>query len=382
MPLPMSSSPIRHPVRRLALMLLLASPTLLATACGDADAEGQRGPGGPGGMPPTPVEVGPVELGSIARSVSVSGVVEPIRTIGVNSQLPGALLSVNVQEGDRVERGAVLARVDDRELQAQLLAAEANFQVAEAAYERAQQLRERQVITLPEFERERTAYASAAAVLDQLRARVGYAVVNAPISGVVVQKNVEAGDVVGANARLFSLADVSTMVARVGVSELDVVALGPGDEVVLQLDAFPGRVLSGRIRRVFPSGDPQTRLVPVEVELGPDAKALARPGFLARISFALGARDDVLLVPASAIVSGSGGAPAVFVVESGRAARRTVQTGLTSEGRVEIVSGLSADESVVITGATTLRDGMEVRVVGGAGESTHTEIDAGTREAP
>lgn len=364
----MPSSRTRWAPRALSLI----APLLLAVGCGDADADapGQGGRGGPGGgMPATPVDVGPVEVGSIARSVNVSGVVEPIRTIGVNSQLSGALLAVNVQEGDRVSRGAVLARMDDRELRAQLLAAEANFQVADAAYERAQQLRERQVITLPEFERERTAYASAAAQLDQLRARVGYAVVNAPITGVVTEKNVEAGDIVNSNARLFSLADVSTMVARVGVSELDVVELRPGDEVTVQLDAFPGRTMSGRIRRVFPSGNPQTRLVPVEVELGPEAAAIARPGFLARITFALGARVDVMLVPASAVVSGAGGTPAVFVVEDGRATRRTVQTGLTSQGRVEVVSGLRAGETVVVTGANSLRDGVEVRVVGGAVET-------------
>ena len=355
----MKSSKSTRVVAAFALALLVSS----ATACGD-DVEGaaQPGPQG-GGRPAAPVDVGLVQSGAIARSVSVSGVVEPIRTVGVNSQLSGALLGVNVQEGDRVARGAVLARLDDRELQAQLLAAEANFSVAEAAYERAQQLRERQVITLPEFERERTAYASAAAQLDQLRARVGYAVVNAPIDGVVVEKSVEAGDVVSTNARLFTLADLSTMVARVGVSELDVVELSPGEATTIQLDAYPGRAFTGRIRRVFPAGDPQTRLVPVEVELGPEARAVARPGFLARVTFALGARENVLLVPASAIVSGTGGTSAVFVVANGVATRRTVETGLTSEGQVEIVAGLAAGDTIVITGANSLRDGMDVRVV-------------------
>jgi len=172
---------------------------------------------------------------------------------------------------------------------------------------------------------------------------------------------------------------VSTMVARVGVSELDVVELRPGEATIVQLDAYPGRILSGRIRRVFPAGDPQTRLVPVEVELGAEAAALARPGFLARVTFELGARENVVLVPASAIVSGSGGATAVFVIEGGVAMRRTVETGLTSEGQVEIVAGLAAGETVVTTGANALRDGAPVRVVGGgldaaAGNSAAVEV--------
>ncbi|MGH7506752.1 MAG: efflux RND transporter periplasmic adaptor subunit, partial [Longimicrobiales bacterium] len=162
--------------------------------------------------------------------------------------------------------------------------------------------------------------------------------------------------------RLFTIADISTMVARVQVSELDVVLISPGDAVDVQLDAFPGRMLQGRVRRVFPAADPESRLVPVEVAFtGPDAR-LARPGFLARMTFALGARDDVLLVPASAIVS-DGTTPAVFVIENERAARRPVRTGVTSEGRVEILDGVVRGDLVVVAGANNLRDGTAVRVV-------------------
>jgi RND family efflux transporter MFP subunit len=311
------------------------------------------------------VSASPAASGSIARSVTVSGIIEPIRTVGVNSQVGGVLLAVQAEEGDVVARGQVLARVDDTELRAQLAAAEAAFQVADAAYGRAQQLWERRVITLPEFERERTARAAARAQLDQLRTRVAYATIEAPITGVVTDKRVEAGDLVAPQTRLFTVADVSTLVVRVGVSELDVVQLGVDDPAVLALDAFPDRVFRGRIRRVFPTGDPTTRLVPVEVALTGEEARLARPGFLARARFALGVRDDVLLIPASALV-GAGTGESVFVVENGNAVRRTVTTGLTSEGHVEIVAGLTAGDLVVTRGNNLLRDGMKVRVVSDA----------------
>ena len=174
-------------------------------ACGGGEAAepgrgGAGGPGGPGGMDPmaqtVPVEVEPVLSGSIARSVTVSGVIEPIRTVGVNSQLSGVLLGVAVEEGDMVRVGTPLARIDVRELEAQLAAAEAAYEVAEAAYARAEQLWERRVITLPEYERERTAYAAARSQLQQLRTRLAYATVDAPVAGVVTEKRVEAGDLV------------------------------------------------------------------------------------------------------------------------------------------------------------------------------------------
>jgi membrane fusion protein, multidrug efflux system len=354
--------------RRLSLAALLVA----LTACsGDGEAaptqQGrQGGPGGRGAPRIAVVETEAVQAGSIARDVNVSGVVEPIRSIGVNSQVAGALLSVTVEEGTQVRQGQILARLDDREIAAQERSAQAEFAVRQAAYERARHLREGQVITLTEYERDRAAYAAARAQLEQLRTRRGYAVIRAPAHGVVTEKRVEAGDVVGAQTRLFTIGDLSTMVVRVSVSELDVVSIAPGHRVRVALDAFPGREVTGTVRRIFPAADPTTRLVPVEVALGPESRDVARPGFLARVTLALGAKENVLLVPTSAVVGANGGS-AVFVVQDGAASRRTVSTGLTSRGQVEIVSGLTAGEAVVITGNNALRDGAEVRVVSGPG---------------
>jgi membrane fusion protein (multidrug efflux system) len=238
---------------------------------------------------------------------------------------------------------------------------------------------------VPEYERDRTAYEAARAQYDQLRTRVGYATVRAPISGVVTAKMVEAGDVVATNARLFDIADISVLVVRMGVSELDVVELREGDPVRVGLDAYPGRELRGRIRRIFPSGDPDTRLVPVEVQLDPTSGGIARPGFLARATFALSTHDGVLLVPQSAIV-GAQGSEAVFVVDAeSKVTRRTVETGLTSLGQVEIRTGLQEGEQVVTVGSNTLRDGMTVRAIppGGAAAPPEAGTPAQARqEAP
>lgn len=338
-----------------------------ALACGGgeaADSAGGPGRGRPGGFGDrvVPVATAPVEVGTIARSITVSGVVEPLRSVGINSQASGALLEVRVQEGDVVRPGAVLARLDDREIRAQLLSAEAAYEVAAAAFERSERLFEQQVVTRAEYDRDRGAKVAAEAQVEQLRTRLGYTTVRAPIGGIVTEKLVEAGDIVSAQTRLFRLADTDTLVVRVQVSELDVVELETSRAVGVTLDAYPQREFEARVRRIFPTADPATRLVPVEVALGPEAAEIARPGFLARTRFALNARSGVRLVPASAIV-GDAGAPAVFVVQDGRALRRTVETGMTSEGRVEIVAGLEPGEVVVVAGNNSLRDGAQVREV-------------------
>jgi membrane fusion protein, multidrug efflux system len=361
---------------------------LALAACGGDDDQpqtagmgGRGGPGGPGGDRTPIVEVQQAVRGSIARRVTVSGTVDPLRLIGVNAQMSGSLTTVRVQEGDMVRQGAVIARVDDREIASQLAAAQASYDVAEAAFERAEQLRERRVITLPEYERDRTAYAAARAQVEQLRTRLGYATVMAPATGVITEKLVETGDVVGNQTRLFTIADISQLVVRIGVSELDVVQLSTGDPVAVTLDALPNRQLAGRIRRVFPVGDPTTRLVPVEVVLDAQSASVARPGFLARVTFDLSTSNNVLLIPVSAVLGGQG-SQAVFVVDNNTAVRRTVSTGLTSQGRVEVLSGLSDGEQVVVTGHSSLRDGMTVRTVGGAGEIPTQSSTPASAEVP
>jgi len=357
--------------KRLARVLVLGI-SLGVAACGRGDAapqaEARGGGGGPfgrgggGGGGPVAVETDTITVGEIAREVGVSGTVSPIRTVGVNAQLAGALLDVLVQEGDTVAEGRVLARIDDRELQAQLRSAEAAYDVAEAALQRSQQLRERQVITQPEYERDRAAFEAARASRDQLLTRVGFAEVRSPIRGVITEKVVEAGDVVGTNSRLFSIADVSTMVVRVSVSELDVVEIAAGQEVDVRFDAYPGEMVVGRVRRVFPSADPGTRLVPVEVALeGAEARRMARPGFLARVTFALDPHPGALLAPAMAVVSRPGGQGVFVVGEGNMVAFRSVTTGASQDGRVELLTGVEAGDRVVVAGASDLRDGGQIR---------------------
>ena len=364
-----------------ACALLLIGGAALA-GCGSGEAAQQQGPGGGGGRGGpggggggggrggnrTPaVETAAVTAGDIAREVTVTGTVQPLRTVAVNAQMSGALLEVLVEEGTPVRAGQTLARVDAREIAAQVRSAEAQYTVAEAAAKRAEQLRERQVITASEYERDRAAHDAARATLDGLRTRLGYSVVRAPVSGVVTTKLVERGHVVGPQSKLFDIAETSTLVVPVQVSELDVVHLSPGDPARVSMDAFPGQTFEGRIRRIFPAADPATRLVPVEVALSGQASRVARPGFLARVSASLGTQSGVLLVPAGAVVQSSGGEPAVFVVKEGKAERRPVETGLISQGQVQVVSGLQPGEAVVTVGTNNVRDGADVRVVAGPG---------------
>jgi membrane fusion protein (multidrug efflux system) len=343
-----------------------ASGATTDSGAGGGSGGGGAGAGrGPGGFDPNrviPVEISIAERGPITRTTLLTGVVEPIRRVGVNSQLAGAVLSVSVEEGSVVRRDQVLARIDARELDLQLISANAALAAARSAMERAEKMRKAQIYTDIEYERDRTALAAAQSQVDQLQTRLGYANVKAPLDGIVVEKRIEAGDIVGSQTRLFSVADVSALVVRVQVSELEVGGLSQGQPVEIAIDAIQNQSVGGRIRRIFPTADSASRLVPVEVELTGAGVRSVKPGYLVRATFTSSAKGDALLIPASAIVI-SAGASAVYLVKEGRAKRTNVRTGLNYSGRIEILDGVVAGDTVIVAGNIAVRDGAAVRVV-------------------
>ena len=326
-----------------------------------------------------PVAATPVARRDLARAVTVTGPIEPVRMIGVNSLMAGTVLRVHAQESDRVRAEQLLAELDAREPRAQFERARAVLANAEATFQRNEQLHESQIITDAEFEQSRSAYEVAKSDAAVWRTRLELTRIAAPSAGVVTVKHVEAGSAVSPNQRMFDIADVSLLVVRVRVSELDVVQLRAGAPVEVTLDAYPDARIEGRIRRVFPSADQQSRLVPVEVALGTiPPEVVVRPGFLARVRFALDRRSGALAVPAPAVGMGSGGgsgAPGggsgsstfVYVVEGDSVIRRPVELGVTADGWVEITSGLRETEMVVTSGHTNLRPGTRVRVTNATG---------------
>ena len=324
------------------------------------------GRGGPSDRP-TNVEIAVVKRGSVSRNSIIAGMLEPIRTVGVNAQLSGILLSLKAEEGHRVRQGDVLAEIDARELQAQARSAEAALKFAQSTAERSELLFKDKIITLAEVERDRAALESAKASSEQLKTRLGYAKVMAPIGGIITEKNVEAGDIVSSSTRLFTVADVSTLVTRIQVSELEVSTLRPGDVVPLTVDALGGQRVEGRIRRVFPAADSATRLIPVEVALSGRQLEGLRPGYTVRATLALDRRDNALLVPSRAI-SGPAGARAVYLVKGGQVERRAVSVGSDMSGLSEILDGVSEGDSVITSGTSMIREGSKTNVVSPLGD--------------
>ncbi len=349
------------------VLLALAGASLgIVSGCSRNDTgAGASGGRGPRAAQATPVAIETVAPRDLSRAVTVTGPVEAIRVISASAQRAGTLVKVLVEEGRRVQAGQLLAEIDAREDAAQLARARAVLANAEAAFRRAEQLESRDLASGAEIDALRAAYEIARADVELWSTRVAFSRITAPVAGVVIEKRVEQGGSVAANQVLFEIADDSILVVRVRVSELDVVHLEPGRPVTVRLDAYPEARVAARIRRIFPSADAASRLVPVEVELGALPPGVAsRPGFLARVEFALDQRLGALALPASAVGVAESGS-FVYVVQADTLLRRPIETGLTVEGWIEVTRGLVAGERVVSSGHVNLRPGTRVRVQGG-----------------
>ncbi len=350
--------PFRIPgTARVASALLLV---VVAAGCSASGSAERRG----GGRPPQVIPVAAVEAAphDLSRTVTVTGPVEPLRSVSVNALAAGTVTRVMVEEGRRVEPGQLLAELDARELTAQLDRAKAVLANAQAEYRRAERLRAGDIISEADLESSRAAYEAARADADLWHTRVGFTRIVSPVAGTVTAKYVEQGGAVSANTKMFDVAEDAQLVVRVQVSEMDVVRLQPGSPVTVLLDAYPGASVEARIRRIFPSADPASRLVPVEVVLGRAPRGVVpKPGFLARVEFAVEQRRGVIAVPAAA-VGVLDGQSFVYVVDADTLLRRPVETGLTASGWIEVTRGLSKGERVVSSGHSNLRPGLAVQV--------------------
>ncbi len=355
-------------MKRLPLLLPAMLALTLITGCRPAENVPAPAPraGGERNLPVQAVEVAPRDL---SRVIQISAPVEPLRQVQLATRTDGILTEVLVEEGDTVLPGQVLARIDVREQQAELLRARAQLAEREATFERYERLIGSDYIDQASFEAARANLAVARAEVEIWKTRVEFGTVRSNIEGVVVARRVEPGESVARLAPLFLLASLHPQVLRLGVSELDVTSIGVGQTVVIQVDALAAvGPLEGRVRRVFPAAEVDSRLVTVEVELLDAAALGVRPGFLARAELVVDRRAGVLAVPVGSLARTPEGAHYVMVINGdNRLERRAVEPGVSRGVWREILAGLAPGERIVASNPLELNEGSAVRIVGWAG---------------
>jgi RND family efflux transporter MFP subunit len=353
-------------IRPILPSLLLLPLILLLAACGGSgNAPEPATSTAPRALPVQAILVEPRDL---SRIVQVSSPVEPLRTVRLAARTEGVLTEVRVEEGDPVEAGQVLARIDVREQRAELARARAGRQEKQASFERLQRLRERNYVDEASLETASAELEIAASEVELWQTRVDFGTVMSTIAGTVVERHVEPGEAIARHEPLFSIADLSRLVVRLGISELDVGRLAPGDAVPVRVDAVADdNPLSGVIRRVFPAADSDSRLITVEVELPEAGRHGVRPGYLARARLLVDQREEVLAVPAGSVAETRGEYFVMVIDGEERLERRVIEPGILRGAWREVTAGLVAGERVVAANPMEMKAGERVRVVEPAG---------------
>jgi membrane fusion protein (multidrug efflux system) len=354
-----------RPARTLPLAALLAAMAL--GGCGNGDGATDTASGGAENEYRHPIAASEIRRRDLSRQLSTSAVVEPYSRTRLASRISGNIDEVLVETGDFVERDQVLARLDMSEQSAELARIEAELEQARRAYERAQALRARGAMSAADYETARLAVHVAERNRELWQTRIGFGEIKAPMDAVVTARHVEPGEGVQAQDPLFDLTAMDLLVMRIGISEMDVIHLEPGQTAPILLDARPGEHLEGTIRRIFPTAEPDTRLITVEIALpeGSVDRGI-RPGFLGRVRMAIDPRPDVIAAPVAALGE-EDGEHFLFVVTNNRLERRVVERGVQRGDWVEITSGLEEGEVVLATNPSELSDGQAVRIVGWRG---------------
>ncbi len=348
-----------HTLRRLALALILAS----LAACGES---GDTAPGAqPSSDKAVVVSVATVTSAVLAQPLVRSGTLRAHRTVKLYSQEEGRVEALPVYEGDAVTAGAMVARLDDRLLSAELRKAEALTRQTELNLHRIQRLTDRKLVSADEQLRAETEARVAAAEVSLLKTRMGYTTIRAPFDAVVTERLVEPGDVVQRFAHLLTLADPQSLMIDVGVSELVLPTLTTGAVVEVSIDALGAPRYAGHITRIHPTVAADTRQGIVEVELAP-VPACAQAGQLARV-YLPGESKTRRSVPLNALRQDPSG-EYVFVVDAASIAqRRNVSSGTSLGEHIEILDGLRDGDRVVTRGFIELTPGMPVQIVEGTG---------------
>ena len=375
------------------------------------------------------VDAAVASLGTLEKDIEYVGTTFPVREVSLRSRIEGQILNMTVDVGDRVEQGQVLARIDDSiseatvteaeaevaALQSEVASLEADVNDARAQVEQAQlelkqaqsdaartnQLFEQGAISEQEAELDRTAVGTAQqalqsaqqqvqnrssavvaaqrrvaaqeAIVAQEQQRQSFTVLTSPVTGSVLERVLEPGDLAQPGNEVLRLGDFSQIQVRVQISELELAEIREGQTARVQLDALPEQTFTGEVTQISLAADATARLIPVEVTIPNSDRRIGR-GLLARVNFGRQS-DKSVVVPEAAVRVASEGlksqdfetdSATIFVLkqegEQATVTAREVKLGDRANSRVEIISGLEPGEEFVVRSTGNLQDGDSVRL--------------------
>lgn len=301
------------------------------------------------------VEVQATAFETVPQEGVYSSTVQANILNNIAPQTGGRIEKINVEIGDFVSAGQILAEMD----RANLEQAEFRLKNSKDELDRLKQLFEEGGVSQSDYEQLELSYNVAKSSYDNLLENT---VLRSPVSGVVTARNYDRGDMYSMAQPLFTVQQITPVKMLVGVSEKDYTKVKKGDKVTITADALPGNEYTGTIVRLYPTMDASTHTFNVEVQVRNERREL-RPGMYVRATVNFGNNQSIAL-PDQAVVKMQGaGTRMVFVLgDDNTVSSRVVTLGRHFDSKYEILSGLEEGELVVVKGQSTLKNGQKVEV--------------------
>ncbi|WP_221031415.1 efflux RND transporter periplasmic adaptor subunit [Actomonas aquatica] len=332
-------------------------------AAGDKKPGPNRaGPWGGGGQEEAvAVQTAPITRGPIAATLSFNSTLETESTVELFPQISGQVEELLVEEGDFVKTGDPLLQIDDRELRVDANEAQANLDLEKANFDRIQELFKRGLVNQQEFENARYSLTQRQLAFERAQIRLDHATVKAPFDGVVSEREVQVGARVGTGTKLFSLVSLQDMVAVVYAPGRYLTEVAKNQPAAVTSEFLPGQTYSGWVKRISPVIDPQSGTFKVTVGVSNPTREVL-PGLFVKVAITTEERPNALLAPKRAIVY-DGGGQYLFTVRDNKAVRIPLEAGFETPSTVEVRSGLSVGDPIIVLGQAGLKDGATVKVV-------------------
>lgn len=307
-----------------------------------------------------PVEVMSVTPTLLDNSINITGTVLANESIEVTSELPGKISGIYFKEGDKVQKGDLLVKINDEELRAQLEKLKYTRKLNEDTEVRMRQLLERDAISQEEYDIALTGSQTAAADIKVLEAQIAKATIRAPFTGIIGLRYVSEGSYLAPASVIASLYSVDPAKIEFSVPGRYGNAVSKGDKISF-LTEGSDEVFSGEVYAIEPKIDPVTRTLLVRA-LSPNKERKLIPGQFIRIALILETKQDAIMIPTMAVVPEAND-HLVYVVRDGKAEAVKINIGFRGAQRVEVLSGLSVGDTVVVSGIQQIKEGAALRVM-------------------
>ncbi len=308
------------------------------------------------------VKTAAVEEHTFHETVSSSGMLTSKSEIKLAFKTGGMIRKSYVSEGQYVKAGQLLAELDLSEIEAQVNQARIGYEKAKRDFERAESLYKEEAVTRTTVNDAKSGLEVATQTLTAAEFNQKLSRIYAPVSGRVLMKLAEQGELIGPFSPMFILGTGDqAYVVNVGLTDRDIVRVSLGDRAEVTLDAYPGETFTGKVTQMGQMITPSTGTYGLEVEIAPNGKRLIS-GFVARVSIHTRQSATTLAVPVEALVNAHGNQADIYLYSGGKSLKKPVTIGKVYGAYVAISSGLQAGDIIITTGSGFVSDGDPVTV--------------------